>query len=251
MAMEGNRLRTRAFRWRRDTVAVTSDTEWLSGESGDISHVAGTILRLRVNIQRDDPSQSLSTALGLWRSRNGGPDFQVTADSIVLNIVPSQFYAHQTPCLNLLLDAGSGTIIDSDNGMHVASDTGGRTAIFNFPAASRRFECEWCLRLDPESEFVNVDDEFEFFVKRANGDDFQFSPLQTPMLTIVAAGAIDGAGNVGQVVRGSGEIGQVVGGEGHAGAAVRGSGLVEATVQGAGYLGPAVKGSGIIRPEGS
>lgn len=183
MAMEGNELRMRNNRWRRDTVAVTSDTEWLANVNVVLSHVAGTILRLRTHIERVDPGQTLSTAVGLWRSRNGGADFQVGTGSGSIRMISSAHYSHQDPCLNLFL--GSGTIIDSDNGMHVSD--GQQTAGFNFPAAPRRFESEWCLFPDPESEFVNVGDEFEFFVKRANGNDFEFSPLQIPKLIIVAA----------------------------------------------------------------
>lgn len=247
MAGEGNRLRMRANRWSRDTKPVTSDTDWITNENATLSHVAGTVLRLRVNCQRVTPMSTLSTAFGLWYTKNGGADTVITTVSSNIHSVPSSFYAHQDPCLNLFLSGGGGAIIDSDNGMHVTGAI--FTESFSFPAAGRRFESEWCIRVRPED--VIPGDAFRFIMKRQNGDDFELSPFQTADLTIVAAGAIDGEGNLGATVEGSGAIGETVGGQSNLAAAVRGSGSVAGTVQGAGYLGPAVRGSGTIRPEGS
>ncbi len=230
MAMASNKLRLSHYRWRKDVVAVTADSDWLEDTNDPLSIIAGITLRLRMNVERIVPTAPLTTGFRLAVSKNGAGFDPVNDAATEILFVPSSHYDYQDDCESLLLDS-SRTLIGTPNGMHMADDGGPAvTATFAFPDKSRQFETEWCIR--PVAGAAVAGDVFEFKLTMDNGNNFSQTTLNIPTLTILAVeGPTDGAGNIG--------------------ATVRGSGSVAAAVQGEGYLGPAVKGSGVIRPEDS
>ncbi len=178
----GNQLRMRSFRWKYDTSPVTADSDWAGNLNARLFAAAGRIIRVRMHIDRQNPSLQLNTQFGLWYEKDGEPDVRITPSSTNLQVIASSQYANHSPCLNLFLS--SGTIINSNNGMHLSG--GQATIVFTFPAAPRRFESEWALFAVPGEAEPGA--EFTLTMKRENGTEFELSPFQRPRLTIVESG---------------------------------------------------------------
>ena len=242
----GNRLRTMAYRVHDDNGLPSVDGNWINPENTAWFQLPGKTFRLRMNVLRNGDTP-LTTRFRLVYYKNSGGGVRVRTDTSNVRVVETIHYVHDDDCLDLHLDGGVGTILETPNGMYV--DAGNDTGDGAFPGANRRVETEWSLQLVPGDNVPG--DIFEFELKRAGGAAFQLAAVHTPTLVVTAGGAVEGAGRLGKTVNGAGIVRSTVSGRGNLSAAVLGAGGLESVVQGAGYFGPSVKGAGAFRPEDS
>jgi len=244
-----NRFQERVYVARLNLISPTLSGNWAAARDTAWDQEIDAKFRLRIGVRRVSGAGTMNTAFRLTRQINGGADIPVNAASAFVRMATSSHYTHQDdfngPAENFLITAAP---IGTPNGAYVQAP-GGLTGSYTWSSSTTGAEYEFCMEFVPGS--MTLGDVVTFKMQRSNGDEFTSAALHVPTLTVVGRGAIDGAGNIGQVVSGSGRVGHVVSGAGGANAVVRGSGLAAATVQGAGYIGPSVKGSGVIRPEGS
>ena len=248
-----NRFQERAYRARLDLISPTLSGNWSAARDTAWDQELDAKFRLRIGVRRVSGTGTINTAFRLmYQINGGGPLFELNPSSEFVRMATSSHYTNHDdfngPAENFMLNPLVATPIGTPNGAYVQAP-GTDTGSYIWSSAIAGAEYEFCMEL-VEGD-VSLGDVITFKMQRANGDEFTSAALHVPTLTVVGRGAIDGAGNIGQVVSGSGRVGHVVSGAGGANAVVRGSGLAAATVQGAGYFGPSVKGSGVIRPEGS